>query len=678
MSGTLSSLIRQLQKEGRTIYAAPVSERVATPGKYDETGSESSPSLHRYVEKQAAKKLGDDLGVDPDDLKGVDDFKDLNDLLNDDKKKPKPKPDYPTPPIPVPPLPPEVTVPPTPPVEPPPATAGLIVYVLHDGSVSYSDDGGASFTPYDAISDPIGWAVTGHGVYIANSGAAYFSANLDSWALLTVPAYEETTPLGDFQNGSFESGLSGWETVSGYEPRTGLSSWPILPTDGDAYLFRDWVTPWGSGDFAIEQHVTVDASELTAMDHGAMFRVSADMWTENGATAEISLVAPSGYYTLNGTTFGGAVASSGAITSWSFSGSGGAPDGAGTLRFTYSFANIGASSTIEKCEVQVYLDVGDETFTHQKIVQSNVSSAASNLLGGYVQHALILELSGGTGSYQIIIPAGWKHPISAAPNTGGAVSSADETMDVTVVASEVPLGSVSRSGRIWETESFISSLAGLTGDATSITIKVSGSGSPADVFVDNIRMELVVSTDAALELDAFGGGATGGFAAAGGALYQCSPSALTRVRGLSMTPDHIDATGSYISEGIHIAQVGGSQVSLPAGVRRLYQGAALLENGEVYSLDGSPLYTGETAMIDILPDNGGWWVLQDAGDYVVVKATRDWSTFHSTPLAMIHGNRLAKMGQLLVVYTEGDGVFAYLTSAGWWRAALPSGILEIA
>lgn len=689
--GTLESLIRAHQLNPRTLYQAPETDRVSTPGLYDQTGSQRSPSLDRRTERDAARSLGDALGLDADDLDDIGDYEDLNDLLNDIKVDPPEPPEPPRPPVTEPPPPPPVSEPPIT-VDPPTVSEGVRGYVLHSGAISYSGNGGATFARYDTpASDPIGFVVTGHGVYVATEDAAFFSANLGDWVELPVPT--ETIPVEGFENGGFESGLSGWTTVSGYSPRTGYVE-HVIPSEGVSYLRRDWII-FTAGEFEIEQKVELSASERAMIEDGAILRVSGDIFTEGSAVGTISLVAGDGLYSISGGAMPAAIQASDSIGSLLITGFDGAPGGAGSLRFKYSYFNNGTPN-VEEIRLQVWLTVGEHEYTHAEVVQTEVADAAALIGGGDFNLDWMVDLTSpsGPGSFQLTIPAGWHHPIVAAPNTGGAAEShADVTSAVTVTNDAYELGSASRSGFTFETVAFELSLGGLPGSGTSVAIRVKAEGSPAEVYVDNIRLELLVAGDG-VEITAIGANGGSAYVAAAGALYKLSPHGMSRERELPIAAECLDFSGGGL-----IATAGNdvfieaeeAVYSLPHAIKKSIGGLLLMKAGEVWQRRSDPEDPGWTTLtpsgvdvIDMAPIDGGWIVLNEysvpeGGVHYPVRTTRDFTSFSNAPTADVEGDSIAVLGRLVVTYERGDPWFYHIGigSSAWSYAQFGAGILDI-
>lgn len=156
-----------------------------------------------------------------------------------------------------------------------PAIVSATLVAVHDAAVSYSTNGGHSWTRYNApfqggadIS-----ALAGGGYVVrTESGEAWFSRDLQNWQLLDV---QDTTATNVLTNGGFEEGnLDNWILESGTTPLVLSTSTPEQ-RGGDHYVESQAAFRIGQG---------FDKSGLPAS-----LIVSADFWIPNGIEGRVGI-----------------------------------------------------------------------------------------------------------------------------------------------------------------------------------------------------------------------------------------------------------------------------------------------------------------------------------------------------------------------------------------------------
>ncbi|WP_265499548.1 hypothetical protein [Paracoccus beibuensis] len=275
----MAALIRAHERDPRTLYQAPKSDRESAPGRYDKTASQGSPALERRAIRDGARSLAPMYPQIPmeawDDIYDYDDIQSYLDGLADPDITPPDVPEVDLPLVPSP------EFPETPPVDMPPV-AGERLVVLHDGSVSLSEDGGDGWKHISgAPASPLGLsAPNGAPVIVATANAVYRSIDLASWLDISELGVSEVEiPI---LNGDFEDYTNGWDYVSGDSPRTRSTTQPAQRLGSTSYLTRDWVTGDNSGNFEISQRVLLSEGARKLKLTGAAY-------TEIGATATIGL-----------------------------------------------------------------------------------------------------------------------------------------------------------------------------------------------------------------------------------------------------------------------------------------------------------------------------------------------------------------------------------------------------
>lgn len=608
MSGTLASLIRQHQLNPKTLYLVPETGRESAPGRYDQTGSQKSPALDRRVEKEAAKTTGEGMGLDPDELDDVDGFDKLQDVLDDKLTDPTGGDPTENPTEPLNPFLPDPDDPNEDPPDaiPPDAIPGLRVYALHSSSISYSNNGGATFREYDAPVGAIGFAVTREGVYVATHDGIYCSTNLQNWTELEVAG--DGVPISGFQNGGFESGLSGWDLVTGIEPWTGTVE-DIEPTEGSSYLGRDWIV-FSNGQFVIQQEVALSPSEVIALEKGAALRLSADAWADGGAQAQISVSGVPARPEVNDFSFSGP-ASGGVGAQFVADGfatiAGRSLNLRGEVLSASSGSTIGPSpyggflvqstggtSAVEIAFQTIYADNGMPYYGPLSIMLTDIDKVGSiaesisipAVTSYHLPAGSTVAVSGTTftgtqlndpgdvgGSVLIHIDSAASFNASF---TGGAQSGLiwyAPSSDDPRPDDYVPLIVASRSAPGWER--IIAE--GAVGAYEHLRVLVAGEGSPADVYVDNMKLELMLPAGGSAEVTAIGKGSGGVQAAINGNLYKLLPGGMRFSRALSFDAEEID--DGVVFGGNKIIFGVGEPVTAPGSIAQYLGDRTILTTG---------------------------------------------------------------------------------------------------
>lgn len=587
MSGTLASLIRQNQLNPKSIYAAPESDRESAPGEYDKTGSQRSSYLDRLEEKQAARDAGDDAGLTPDELDDIEGWDDLKDILDDKATDPtKGDPDE-TPSDPLDPSIPDPDQPDTeePEVVAPPAIPDLRAYALHSGSISYTSDGGATWREYDAPVNPIGFAVTKQGIYVARSDGIHYSQNLDGWTELTLP--DATKDLG-LVNGSFESGITGWKLISGIEPR---ATWfpHVLPTDGENYLTRDWLFFTNSGAFEVGQDVTLSDDDLAQLGE-TYLSFSADVFCESGSVElRLEKYGKSTLLIRDTDVIEGSYRNSDPLSHLTIVCSG-TPNITATAQISFThdidWPNYNPSGRIDlSMSFQVRLGViyGAPVYNSNVISQTDVLVADAIIRDGAFQRDATFTLTGSSGgTITITVPAGWRYPILIPQGLGhGSTSINSQFGLVDYGTGWTTIASASGSDYSWNR--LAADVYALT--SPQIRCVIRGIGTPADVYIDAARLELV-GLPVSPHVTAISVEDGSAFAAINGKVYRLSPDGMTRIA---------NGWPIYV-EGLLGASIGweGSTIvtpdevlTAPGNVSQVFKGSS---SGLVVTTTGGELY----------------------------------------------------------------------------------------
>ena len=683
MSATLAALIRAHQADPRTLYVAQESDRVSTPGRYDATGSQRSPALDRRVEREAArdkfKELQDPRDLDPDDLDKVDDFEDLNDLLNGVD------PDLRDPDIPEPELPEEPEPPlPEPPFEPP-VGVGVRAYALHSGSISISEDGGATWAQHvGSPAAPIGFAVTGEGFYVATATSVSYSQDLTSWRELAVQG-ETNLPIEDFVNGSFEAGLSDWVTISGDSPRDGFVE-HVIPTDGVSYLRRDWIY-FTSGAFEVAQNVTLTPAERAAIAGGTL-SFSGDVFGDGGtAKLRLECLIPGLPYFRPGDRQPAAKQDSDLLSLLTIGGTESLPDNVDTAKISmnHTIRKLGSVyDTDFSFRVWLRIDGAWRQWTSERVMQEGVSSGAANIRDKAFRKPFSLTLTSAThpGTISLDIPVGWKFPISDYPGgEAGGWSVYNGTSETTGAAigwgnGWVVLASADRNEPTWER--IAASVGYVPTNALRCVIKATGT--PADVYVDNCRLEVVRAVET-MDVTAIGGGRV----AVSGSLYKLSPAGLEFERALSFDAAGITEGGTAWGGGKIFISDEEATYTLPQTVLAAFDDPGgtllLMSGGEVWQRNNDPEFPGWTTLsmvgaADMIRAGGGWVAIGTTGEGFV-KSSGDLATW-TTASSKSHGNtRLAPSGMKLLAYNPGAPRLFWFDGAWHVAGDLKGGIIDI-
>lgn len=684
---TFADLIRAHERNPRALYRPEVSERVSAPGHYEQTASQRSPALDRRIEKQLARKLGEDLGLDPDDLDKIDDFEDLNDLLNgEDPDLPDPEePDFPEPEEPD--LPdPEDPETPDIPLDPPTGLPGLTAYALHSGSISRSEDGGATWARHTGSpADPIGFSVSTQGVFVATSTAVHFSPDLRQWRELAIQG-DVNLQIEGFVNGSFEGGMGGWETISGDSPRTGSTA-PAIPTDGDSYLMRDWIIFTG-GEFEVAQDVSLTAAEIAAIGSGAL-SFSGDVFG-NGGTAELRIerqIETNEPYFRSDDYIAGALFSSDALTVCSISATGLSTSTVSAAIAFYHEIDTAGTGWDSRFQFRMRLTRSDGSsaiFQHPMEIDDNRPSKADlrDIRDGVFVRAFTLTLTSSSVAGTIIleIPEGFSYPIDVVDGPVERVSTSNTGYSsIGFGVGWDTLASASGSDYTWNRiTANVSSVP-----STDIRCVIKGTGSPADVYIDNCRLEIVRTADA-LEVTAIGGD----YVAINSALYRMSPDGLAFDRALEFDPTGIVEDGSLAWGGGYIfVRDEDATYNLPQTVVKAFAGGILLmSGGEIWRRDNDPDYPGWDTIgapgsVADIAGIGGGWIAIGAGsseEEGFVKTSSNLATW-ITVSPRSHGcDRIFGSAMKIFAYKRGSSGLLWFDTSGWHLAGnLKAGILDI-
>jgi hypothetical protein len=170
--------------------------------------------------------------------------------------------------------------------EQPPALSGNLV-ALHSGAVSLSQDCGSTWRVLSAGvpqgAKQFSTLAVGGTALVTDAGSAWFSDNLQTWARILIGAeVAEALPLvnPDFESGDF----AGWDVRDNAAPVVSASTAPSQRPGSSHYLARDPAAADG-GTYTLAQDV-----EATPGD--AKVRLSTDVYAEAGAEVELQLTAP--------------------------------------------------------------------------------------------------------------------------------------------------------------------------------------------------------------------------------------------------------------------------------------------------------------------------------------------------------------------------------------------------
>lgn len=690
MSGTLASLIRQHQLNPKTLYAAPETERESAPGEYDRTGSQKSPYLERLVEQETARKVGEDSGLNPDDLDDVGGFDDLEDLLDDKKTDPTGGDPTEDPTEPLNPVMPGKDDPGSddPEIENPTPIEGLRAFVLHGGSISYTHDGGAHWKQFEAPSNPIGFAVTGQGIYVATDDGIHFSANLSGWTELPFQD-QQRQAIGGFSNGSFESGITGWELMSGLEPR---ATWleHIIPTDGSNYLTRDWLFFTDSGAFEVGQEVTLSADERAQIGTSYL-SFSADVFCEGGSVElRIDKFGESTLLVADTDRIEGSHRDSDPLSELEIVCSGmPATEATAQVSFTHdiNWPNYNPSGKIDlsmSFRVRLGGAFGAPVYTSSVISQTAVPIAEAIIREGAFQIATTFTLTGSSGgTIEITVPVGWRYPILIPQGLGhGSTSVNSQYALVEYGTGWTTIASASSSDYGWNR--IAADVYSLT-SSSQIRCTIKGSGSPADVCIDNARLELV-GLPMGAHVTAISGDEGGAFAAINGQVYKLSPSGMQRAaNGWSINPTGL-LGGSIGWEGSTIA-TGEGEIEAPGTVAEVVSGGGRLvvttTGGVVYVRDGdgwndpfgdSPV----DGQICYEPMRGIFLLFNSSGYLIVSRDAGGWEQAWTLPGGYTGEFHAKTVGRRVLIWAKDRPMLWWLDSNACKLGGIaPAGILDI-
>lgn len=695
MSGTLASLIRQHAMNPKVLYQVPETERESAPGRYDQTGSQKSPALDRRVEEEAAKKKGEDMGLDPGELEDIGGFDDLQDLVDDRSTDPGRDPDEPSdPPAPLDPnLPtPQPPTDPNPPVTPPDEIPGLRVVILHDGSISYSSDGGVDWRQFDAPGDPIGFSITSQGFFVATDDAIHYSPNLYSgWTELTAP--NEYVQIAGFAGGDFDGGWSSWTKISGYDPWTGVVDHIAPPSGSGSYLGRDWII-FSNGEFEIGQLVNLTTAELSALADGVL-SLSADVYSEGG-TAELRIEKYRSSTLLVGVAdrFDGQVVDSDPLD-WTMIETIGTPGYSGTrtarLQFDHAITwnqNFQSKSLTDPTNIIAWTsfrfairlgpDSSYPVYTHAAITQSNVQANSANIRSGRFRKSFVLTLtsSTGPGSIKLHIPAGWLFPIDGYGTWTGASSSGIAYLYAPYGSDWQILAQASGGSSEWDRIAAVAET--IPSFYSQLRCVIKGTGSPADVYIDNARLE-IVKPSGLMEVTAI----EGNRAVIDGYMYSLSPTGLSRGGGLLLPATGLAEDGTYWTGSEIVFPGASAPVSPQAGSIVQYIGDSTIVTGagSIAKRSGNGWDT-----LSAVPAgsrvframNGYLAIAQDGTTKASRSLTGPWTAAPAMTGSYSGTRGMISLGGRLFGYIEGMSIIWWLNGNVWRAAgAAPAGILDI-
>lgn len=697
MSGTLASLIRQHALNPKVIHQVPETERESAPGRYDQTGSQKSPAIDRQLEKETAKTKGKNEGFDPDDLDDIDDLGDLQDLIDDKKTDPTSGDPGETPTEPLDPNLPDKDDPyaDDPDVEVPSPIEKLRAMLLHDGSISYSHNGGASWKEYDSPNDPIGFAVTSEGIYVAQDDAIHYSPNLvDGWTELSVPS--TSRPIAGFANGSFEAGITGWDLLSGIEPH---ATWleHVIPTDGENYLTRDWLFFTSSGAFEVAQAVELTPTEMAAIGQRYL-SFSADVFCESGSV-ELRIER-----NVDGMPFFGPAdriyadqVNSGFLHEISMTASD-LPDSVTAARIafdhsiTYPLAhNINGPHDI-RFYFRIFLRIDDQwkTWAHMGYYAEDVPHGEGIIrLGQFREpYSAVLTSSEYPGTITLQVPVGWKYPIDNYAGGGGPHDRTSSPGYSDTFSDPIGWGTgwvqiASNSGSEFAWNRIAADVYSLPSSEIRCVIK--GTGSPADVYIDNARLDLV-ELPIGVTVTAISKGDDGSaYAAVNGYLHRLHPTGMTRIdNGWTISPTGLN--GSAVGwEGSTIETDGGT-IEAPGAVRDVLTGPNGLivttESGEIYHRTGdiwdNPFGGPIDGQICYEPMRGIFMLFDNAGYLSVSRDGSGWENAWRLPGGYSGEFHTATIGRRVLIWVRDRPMVWWLDSnACRLGGSAPAGILDI-
>lgn len=397
--------------------------------------------------------------------------------------------------------------------------------VLGDGRLGRSTDCGATWSYTDkSPHGPAAFSALENGgcVVVANDGTVWWSDDLLAWKTVELP--ESDTPLGP-SNGDFETGdLSGWTLMSGEVPTVLATIHPPQRPDSRFYLTRNQA----GGDFTLEQDVELTDALVSQLTAGASLVLSADLYAASSATARVEVRVP-----FEGTTIyrpaGGQISptatsnrdvKSSSIAAWTVTlhnvdpgqigaltsarlvvSSGGGSDGHGTsfpvrLRESYSLG-VGVGGVEYKGG---FSNNHDNVPTEAERKQKRYFSEF-----GKTEKAITFKLTAVSvpdSWIEITVPVGWQAQVGRAfgklqgtssagvwyfvnDTEGTAKNPAYPSLSLTADEADpiARLESLSEGGWVSKSIEFLAS-------APKLTIRVSGSGSPADAYFDNVDLKI--------------------------------------------------------------------------------------------------------------------------------------------------------------------------------------------
>lgn len=382
-------------------------------------------------------------------------------------------------------------------VRPSPTIADLIQ--LHDTGVSRSTDGGARWVRYpDVFSGASGIsAVRGIGYLVTTtSGQALLSKDLRAWLPFTFDDLSEID-VG-IENGDFETGdLTGWTLDTGSQPAVLGTNAPAQRSGSQYYVTRN-PSASGDGQFKIGQVVSLPAPADKRLS------ISVDVFADAGCTGTLSVQ----HISQDTYEFGDVVAppwiqgntnrNSSSFASLTLNGT----NGIVSLRELHFKVDNYNNTTNQIPELLSFKfnDADGSVWSGQfskTVASSSIGDADFVFSSGALKQDLTITLTNSVSVNQISlnIPAGWKPPIGWINTAGGELMSteiatgssppAGTGYPVAVAATNGGTVTSAYSSTTGEWETISIDLDGYTDQ--SVTVFLEASGSPANVYFDNVR-----------------------------------------------------------------------------------------------------------------------------------------------------------------------------------------------
>jgi hypothetical protein len=292
------------------------------------------------------------------------------------------------------------------------------------------------------------------------------------------------------------------------------------------------------------------------------------------------------------------------------------------------------------------------------------------------------------GTITLNVPAGWKYSIDNYAGGGGphdrtSSNGYSDTFSDSIGwgSGWVPIATASNSAYGW---------LRIAADVYSLPFNqircvIKGTGSPADVYIDNARLDLVELPIGATVTAISKGDDGSAYAAVNGFLHRLHPTGMTRIdNGWAISPTGLN--GSSLGwEGSTIATTEGTVVA-PGTVKRAFSGPSglivLTEDGSVYnrSEDGwdDPFGGPIDGQICYEPVRDIFMMIDETGHFSVSRDGSSWENGATLP-GGYHGEfDVRAVGRRLFFWAEGKTPL-------WWAdsgilrlgGAAPAGILDI-